>query len=233
MNSGLTLTTASAFRENDTHAGLSSARPLATLVGFYFAFRLVFVLLATRVFFRDPQDGATVSLACNYLLLAAAAFCGMGPARRTLRSIFHLPSVRWVVVFLGFSGVSLLWSVTASLPAAAAFWCAMVADTAIVILLLRDGPLDSVVNSLMRGYIWGGCAIALLAWLLPAQSDLRLGDEQFLGPNQIGWACAFAFFCAQYLMRKKDGNWTVHAILLAVTLLRSLSKTTIIAFVRG
>jgi O-antigen ligase len=109
----------------------------------------------------------------------------------------------------------------------------MAADTAIVVLLLRNGQVDSVVNSLMRGYIWGSCAIAIVAWLLPAQSDLRLGDEELLGPNQIGWSCAFAFFFAQYLMRRKIGNWTMPALLLAITLLRSLSKTTIIAFLAG
>jgi exopolysaccharide production protein ExoQ len=136
-----------------------------------------------------------------------------------------------VLVYLSFSGVSLIWSVTASLPAAAAFWCAMVADTAMVVLLLRIGEVDDVVDSVMRGYIWGSCAIALVAWLLPAQSDLRLGDEELLGPNQIGWVCAFAFFFAQYLILKKSGKWTISALLLAVTVLRSLSKTTIVAFV--
>ena len=56
----------------------------------------------------------------------------------------------------------------------------------------------------MKGYVWGACAIAAIAWMLPSQSDLRLGDEEFLGPNQIGYACAFAFFFAQYLMRRKE-----------------------------
>jgi O-antigen ligase len=127
----------------------------------------------------------------------------------------------------------LLWSVTASLPAAAAFWLAMASDTAIVVLLLRIGPVDAVVNGVMKGYVWGACAIAAVAWMLPSQSDLRLGDEELLGPNQIGYVCAFAFFFAQYLMRCKAGNWVVPALLLVVTLLRSLSKTTIIAFAVG
>jgi O-antigen ligase len=136
-------------------------------------------------------------------------------------------------LFLGFSGISLFWSATASLPAAAAFWCGMAADTAIVLLLLRSATNEWVVNSIMSGYIWGSCAIAVVAWLMPAQSDLRLGDEQLLGPNQIGWSCAFAFFLAQYLVRGRYGKWTIQACLLAVTLLRSLSKTTIIAFLAG
>jgi hypothetical protein len=207
--------------------------PFAVSVGFYLSFRLFFPLLAVRVFGQDAQYGVIFSLALNYLLLVLAAVGALGTAPSALPSVLRLPSFRWVLLFLGFSGISLLWSVTASLPAAIAFWVAMVADTAIVILLLRRGPLDVVVNSLMRGYIWGSCAIAIVAWLMPTQSDLRLGDEQLLGPNQIGWSCAFAFFLAQYLMRRKSGNWTIPALLLAVTLLRSLSKTTIIAFLIG
>jgi O-antigen ligase len=82
----------------------------------------------------------------------------------------------------------------------------------------------------MKGYVWGACAVAIIAWLLPAQSDLRLGDEELLGPNAIGYLCAFALFFAQYLAREKDGKWGAAALLLGVTLLRSLSKTTIIAF---
>jgi exopolysaccharide production protein ExoQ len=211
----------------------TAVMPFAASVGFYLSFRLFFPLLAVRVLGQDAQYGVVFSLALNYLLLVLAAVGALGTAPSTLPSVLRLPSFRWVLLFLGFSGISLSWSVTASLPAAMAFWVGMVADTAIVVLLLRRGPLDFVVNSLMRGYIWGSCAIAIVAWLMPAQSDLRLGDEQLLGPNQIGWSCAFAFFLAQYLMRRKDGNWTVPALLLAVTLLRSLSKTTIIAFLAG
>src|SRR5271163_1135235 len=233
MTANFRAVNATTFIADQARAGSPSAMPLATLTGFYVSFRLFFVLLAVRVFSQDAQTGVTASLALNYLLLFIAAFRALGPARRTLRSIVHQPSFRWVIVFLGFSGISLTWSFTASMPAALAFWCAMAADTGIVVLLLRVDEIDRVVNSLMRGYIWGACAIAVAAWLMPTQSDLRLGDEELLGPNQIGWVCAFAFFFAQYLMRRKNGNWAVPALLLAVTLLRSLSKTTIIAFVAG
>ena len=218
---------------NLARADAYSSMPLAAIIGFYLSFRLVFVLLAVRFFDQEAQAGVIASLALNYLFLVFAAFFTLGPAPRTFHSILHLPGCRWVLVFFLFSGISLLWSVTASLPAAVALWCAMVADTTIVVLLLRASPVESVVNSLMRGYVWGSCAIALLAWLLPPQSDLRLGDEELLGPNQIAWACAFGFFFAQYLMRRKSGNWTIPAVFLAVTLLRCLSKTTIIAFIAG
>ncbi len=224
---------ATAFVSDCTCISSPPAKPLATLIGFYLAFRLFFVLLAVRVFGQDAQVGVVASLAINYLLLVVTAFATSGPGSRTLRSLLRLPCVPWTVVFLGFTGTSLLWSITSSLPAAIAFWGAMVADAVIVLLLLRVELVNSVVNSLMRGYVWASCGIALVAWLLPAQSDLRLGDEELLGPNQIGWVCAFAFFFVQYLMRSKSGNWTVQGLLLAVTVLRSLSKTTIVAFVAG
>jgi exopolysaccharide production protein ExoQ len=215
---------------NQSAVSMTAEMPFAASVGFYLSFRLFLPLLAVRVFGQDAQYGVVASLTLNYLFLLLAALNSLGATPSALPSVLRLPCFRWVLVFFGFSGISLWWSVTASLPAAIAFWIAMVADTAIVVLLLRRGPVDSVVNSLMRGYIWGSCAIAVVAWLMPTQSDLRLGDEELLGPNQIGWSCAFAFFLAQYLMRKKSGNWTMPALLLAVTLLRSLSKTTIIAF---
>jgi exopolysaccharide production protein ExoQ len=201
------------------------------IVGFYFSFRLLSVLIAVRIFRADPQTGVFVSLGLNYILFGLAAFDSLGPGSRTFRSFASTPSFRWSLVFLAFSGCSLFWTSTASFPAAVAFWCAMACDFAIVVMLLRSNPLESTALALMKGYVWGSCAIAVISWMLPSQSDLRLGDEELLGPNQIGYACAFAFFLAQFLIRRNQKGWTLPAAFLAITLLRSLSKTTIIAFV--
>lgn len=200
-------------------------------VGFYFAFRTMAVLVSVRIFGTEPQTGTAINIAVDFSLLLATAFYSVGNTRYPFRQMAKLPGVRWALLFLGFSCCSLLWSSTASLPNSIAYWCAMAADFMIVAMLLRTGPLTEVSDSLMRGFIWGACTVALIAWLMPAQSDLRLGDEELLGPNQIGYLCAFAFFFAQYLMRKKRGNWGAPALLLAITLLRTLSKTTIAAFV--
>jgi exopolysaccharide production protein ExoQ len=216
-----------------SHLEASSSALLPAAVGFFFSFRLLTVLLAVRIFGQDAQIGVATSLILNYLLFAVVAFDAFGPSQRTLRSMLYVPTFRWVLFFLCMSGSSLLWSSTSSLPAAVAFWLAMAIDTAMIVLLIRTRQTEQVIESVMNGYVWGACAIAVLAWLLPSQSDLRLGDEELLGPNQIGYVCAFAFFFAQYLIRRKSGNWGFHALLLAVTLLRSLSKTTIIAFVVG
>lgn len=201
-------------------------------IGYYFAFRVFITLLSVTIFGTSPQVGSGINLAFNFLLLIFAVFCCVGEARWPFTHLARLPSVRWAFLFLGFSGCSLLWSSTASMAAAIAFWCGMAADVAMVILVLRANPYVEVLESLMKGYVCGACVVAIIAWLMPAQSDLRLGNEELLGPNQIGYLCAFAFFFAQYLiMREKRRTWVPAAVLLAITLLRSLSKTSIVAFV--
>jgi O-antigen ligase len=169
----------------------------------------------------------------NLLLFALVVFHSIGAAPETLSSTLKVKNFRWILLFLGFSGCSLFWSSTASLPAAIVYWCAMTADVAMVVLLLRTGPVSGMSFALIKGYVVGACVIAFVAWLLPAESDLRLGDEELLGPNQIGYACAFGAFMAQYLVFRRAGKWKIPAIFLAITLLRSLSKTTIIAFIAG
>jgi exopolysaccharide production protein ExoQ len=203
------------------------------VIGFFFSIRFFFVPLSTHVLNADPQTGVMLSLGLNYILLTIIVFHSIGFAPRTLASLARLPCYRWVLCFLSFSGSSLMWSATSSLPAAIAFWCAMAADLAMVILLLRTDNTIDICSSIMKGYVYGACCIALIAWIMPAQSDLRLGDDEFIGPNQIGYACAFAAFFAQYLMREEQGRWRVPASFLAITLFRSLSKTTIFAFVAG
>ena len=208
---------------------------LPILVGFFFSFRLMIVLLMVRLFQADPKTGAAVGVGLNLFLLVIVVFYSFGPASVKLGPARKIPSIPWVLFFLTFSGCSLFWSVTASLPAAIVYWSALVADVAIVALLMRSGSAGTVSSSLVKGYVYGACAIALVAWLMPTQSDLRLGDEELLGPNQIGYASAFGVFLAQYLNLKNldERSWRFVAGFLAITLLRSLSKTTILAFIAG
>jgi hypothetical protein len=203
----------------------------AAVVGFYFAFRLIAVVVAVRLFDADPQPGVGASLALNYLLLLMAAFLSFGPGVRSSSWFMAIASFRCTVAFLMFSGCSLLWTRSASISAAAAFWCAMAADFTIVVLLLRIGDIKETADALMSGFICGACIVALIAWFLPAQSDLRLGDEEYLGPNQIGYESAFAFFFVQYRMHAGVKGLRLPAAFLAITMLRSLSKTTIVAFI--
>lgn len=199
---------------------------LPGLVGFYFGFRLCISYL---FFQADPQVGAEVSEALNIFLFVVVLFYSLGSAPIKFLSIFRISCFRWVLAFLGLSLCSLLWSVTVSTVIAFAYWFAMAADVAMVVLLLRNGPIDKMSVALMKGYICGACFIAFVAWLSPTMPDLRPGDNDFFSPNAIGFTCAFGVFLAQYLNRIGE-HWKIPVAILGITLLRSLSKTTIAAF---
>jgi exopolysaccharide production protein ExoQ len=216
-------------RPEDELIGNTAVSALPFAVGFYFAFRPFIVLLSARALGVEPQTGTAVNLSLNLLFLVVVAFCCLGQSRYPFTQIMEMASVRWALLFLGFSCLSFLWSSALSLSVSMAYWCGMAADFAILALMLSAAPITVIVDSLMKGYIWGACVGATIAWVIPAQSDLRLGDEELLGPNSIGYLCAFALLFAQYLMRKKAGSWGAPALLLAVTVLRCLSKTTIAA----
>jgi len=206
------------------------ASGLAFAVGFFFSFRIIIGLLAVRLLGVAPRAGSELNLLLDMLLLLLVCFHSLGYAQRTFASMLRLPSIRWVLGFLVFSFCSLAWSATVSLPTSFAYWCGLAADVAIVVLLLRAGSVTGISHSLMKGFVLSACCLALVAWIMPGQPDLRLGDEEFFNTNQIGNLCATAIFLAQYLARRTAGRWGFAIFLLALTLLRSLSKTTIVAF---
>jgi exopolysaccharide production protein ExoQ len=202
-------------------------------IGFYFAFRVVSFLIAVRLFMAEASDGVVASLILNFAFPLVVVFECFGAEPQNAGLLRQLKPFRWVLFFLAFSGCSLVWSSTSSIAAAATYWCAMLADLAMVLLLMRIHPVLDVGCSLMQGFVWGACAVAFSAWMLPAQSDLRLGDEELLGPNQIGYVCALAMFFAQFLIRRKQPLWILPSVFLGVTLLRTISKTTIVALIAG
>jgi len=202
---------------------------LAFIVGFFFAFRAFIIVLSVRILGTDPQTGTAISLAIDGLLLLVVAFSSLGENKRPFRQMTQTASVRWALLYLIFSFLSLLWSESSSLPIAIVYWCGMAADFAAVALLLRARSTSLIAPSLMKGFVYGACLGGAVAWLLPAQSDLRLGDEELLGPNNIAYPLAIAFMFAQFLIRNRPGKWTLHAAFLGLTVFRSLSKTTILA----
>jgi exopolysaccharide production protein ExoQ len=203
---------------------------LPGLIGFWFAARLSITFL---FFQHDPQRGSIVAFALNEFLLLVVLFYSFGADSIPLRLMLRVPPFRWVLVFLTLGLCSLAWSATVSYAIAFAYWCELASQVAIVALILRTGFPPRVAAAVIHGYIAGACLIAAIAWLSPTMADLRPGNDDFFSPNAIGFTCAFAVFLTQYLSRIA-GSWTftrrAAAIFLALTLLRSLSKTTILAF---
>jgi len=200
---------------------------MAGMVGFYFAFRYAIEYL---FFQSEPRAGAAFSLGLNLLLFAVVVFHSLGTADNTLRTTLRVPCFRPAIAFLLFALCSLLWSATISVAVAFAYWCGVAADLAMAVLLLRTGPVDSMSCSLLKGYVWGAGCIAVITWLSPTMQDLRPGNDDFFSPNAIALICAFGVFFAQFLSRS-DRTWNWAATFLAITLLRTLSKTTLVAFI--
>jgi exopolysaccharide production protein ExoQ len=202
-------------------------------VGFYLAAHLCI----TYLFFQaEPQTGAMVAFALQSALVAATAFYSFGPGHERLGAMVRTPPLLWVLGFLAVGLCSLTWSATVSLPVAVGYWIELAGQVVMIVLVLRAGPAEAVVASVARGYMAGASLIALITWLSPTMEDLRPGNNDFFSPNAIGFTCALAIYLLQYLTRR-EGEWrpgsgTV-AVLLAITLLRTLSKTTIAAFAVG
>jgi exopolysaccharide production protein ExoQ len=206
----------------------AASTPLApAAIGFYFAARLCITFLA---FQSDPRIGAYVNFAIHFLLLAVIVFYSWGPARLPLREMLHTRPLRWALAFLLMGLCSLTWSSTASLPVAVAYWCELTAEVATVVLALRVHEPAVAASSMMQGYACGALLIAAVEWLSPTMYDLRPGDDDFFSPNAIGFTCALGVFLLQIVGRRTIFSRFLAGVL-AISLLRSLSKTTIIAFV--
>ena len=198
---------------------------LPGLVGFVFAFRACLTVLW---FQNEPELGAIISVALSFTLLIAAALSTIGSKPSIAASCFRTLTLRWIAAFLALNLISLLWT-AGPLNAAAGYGAAWIADIATIWFILRDTPTEDQAAAVMKGYILGACLMAVVAWSLPALPDLRLGDELYFHPNNIGMICVFGTLMALYLSHEET-NWRWPAFWLALTLIRSISKTSIIAF---
>ena len=199
---------------------------LAGLVGFVFAFRLCLAVL----WFQDaPENASLLSVALSLTLFFAAALSTIGSTPFIPASSFRTPTLRSIAAFLGLVLLSLFWTL-APFTAAAGYWCAWLADVATVWFLLRDGPPQNSAAAIMKGFVSGACLVAIVAWSLPATQDLRLGEEDYLHPNALGFLFSIGTLLAGHLARKNTA-WIWPALFLGATLLRTLSKSAIIAFV--
>lgn len=178
----------------------------------------------------ELQEGSILKLAAGFLVFGLVCFVYLGAPARPWSWLLQPAPIRWVLLFLFFSLCSFFWSEAASLTSSLAYWCGTATDVATVLILLRTGSIADTAINLQKGFIYGACGIALVAWIMPAQYDLRLGDESIFSANSICNVCVFAVFFSQYLRRRNQIKLIFLTVFLLVTIIRSLSKTTIAAF---
>jgi exopolysaccharide production protein ExoQ len=196
------------------------------VVGFFFVFRVGLTFL---LFQADPAVGTIVGLAGDCALLFGAAIYTFGESADSV-AVWQIPAMKWLGGLLLFSLVSVLWTGAQSAATALAYWVGMAANLATVVMIVRRGSAERCTSELMKGAVYGAVALSVVAWIAPVTADLRLGDDVFLHPNTLGLEIAMATLFAQYLVREGAG-WKWIGAGLAITMLRTLSKTTIVAFV--
>ncbi len=205
--------------------GRSFRTPLQLLTGFFFAFRFSVTYLG---FQSDPRTGSIIVLACSALLLAASLTYTLGDNQFSLRCLFASRTMRWLLAYLAMSGFSLFWTSAESILDAGALWAGMVMEVTTVLLLVKKPNVEDRVDALLKGFVVGMLFVGALGWMGPTLPDLRIGDYEFLHPNMIGMYSALAFFLAQHLAFK-ERIWRWACLALGMTLLRTISKTSIIA----
>ena len=221
------MTTASHLFQADssTTSRHSFRTPLQLLTGFFFAFRFSVTYLG---FQSDPRTGSIVVLACSALLLAASLTYTLGDNQFSLHCLFASHAMRWLLAYLAMSGLSLFWTSAESIMDSGALWAGMVMEVVIVLLLVKKPNVEDRVDALLKGFVVGMLFVGALGWMGPTLPDLRIGDYEFLHPNMIGMYSALAFFLAQHLAFK-ERVWRWACLALGMTLLRTISKTSIIA----
>jgi O-antigen ligase len=197
---------------------------MCNVAGFLLAFKPCLTFLLFR---SSPHTGVgvTTALTLAWLLLVLGYTVLAPPRYHRARSAV----ARWIAAYLVLAVVSLGWTTTNSLVVALGYWAGMTADVASIWLLLRYEPLEDNVIRVMRGFIAGAALVAVIVWFAPATADMRLGDEEFLHPNLIGFEFAIATLFAAYLTQlNKAWVWVAGAFF--ITLIRTLSKGAIVGF---
>ena len=199
---------------------------LCKATGFFLAFQ---VCLTFLLFQSKPQLGAgtTIGVTLAWLMIIFGYSVVNPPSRRD-QPTFPKP-LCWIAMYLALGVASLIWTEAGSVAVAACYWSATAADVIIIYVLLCYEPVEQRAFGIMYGFISGAAAVALIAWVIPATADMRLGQEEFLHPNLIGFQFAIAALFAGFLAQEnKRSTWLAGAFV--VTLIRTLSKGAIAGF---
>jgi O-antigen ligase len=205
--------------------------PLAFCAGFVFSSRTIFVLVTGRWLNIGTEPGVLAGFALGATLATIAMLGALGTREHGGVINWTSGPLRWVILYLAFSGCSLFWTASVSAASSALYWLALVADVGVAILLVRGATPDQALDSLLKGFIAGSCFLAIVAWMMPTAPDLRLGDIDYFNTNQIGNLCALSLMMCSLLAARGAAVWRIVPWLLGITLLRSLSKATLAAFI--
>lgn len=204
----------------------------ASAVAFCCFFAKPLQLALTYLFFQDnPKLGTAFNIGVSLLGLYLVILLLIAYGFESRKRIWSRPTM-WVLAYATLSGVSLLWSQSESLLHAFGYWIGFAAEIVTVVLILRSGSTGTIAVYALKGYVYASCVLALIAWMAPGTWEFRMGQQDYLHPNVIGnqfaVAALFAFYLGRHFSGARQWNWM--GIILVFSLLRTLSKASIVSF---
>jgi len=191
----------------------------------------------TFLFFQEQPKVATAVQALISVVFAFLLIFVKVSAKLVLHDVSWPPILKWIILYIGWTGASLAWTRSDSFGSAVGYWTLMLVDLLIVIGMYKLGETERISVAALKGYIAGAYLIDLIA-LIFANGDEngRLGDPAFLHPNNLGHFTAIAALSSLYfwqIAEKSDVRrrwWAVGSLVLSWMVVRTLSKTSIAAF---
>lgn len=207
-------------------------------VAFWFWFFIGIEGCLTILFFQSKPALGTV---VGYLPPAGFAFFLLSGvligSKLQNAEILRPMAAKLLLALLLWAGITLFWTGASSRFSAGGYWATLAVKMFVVLLLLSLGNIERVAIKSLQGLTWGSLVYALVPFLLNARTlEGRLGNEAFLHPNNIGQQMAITCLCTIYLALQSWGSiaqrrpYMVIFVFLLFTLLKSLSKTSILSF---
>lgn len=207
-------------------------------IAFWFWFFIGIEGCLTFVFFQgNPVLGTLIGYippaAFAFFLLTTLLIGGQLQHAEILKPM----SAKMLLALSLWAGLTMFWTGANPRYSAFGYWAILALKILIVLLLFLLGNVEKIAIKSLQGLAWGSVVLGLVPFLLNARTiDGRLGNEEFFHPNGIGNQMALTCLCTIYLALQSWGKvserrpYIVMLLFLLFTLLRSLSKTSILSF---
>ena len=211
------------------------ARTLIFSFWFVFVVREGFAVIGTWLGL-SPSQATAISGGVAALFLAATILLAIVSRRSmSLRMLFgSITPLKWIVLFLASSALSLVWTHADSRAVAFGYYCLLLAMVATVVLQVKGCAPGILLNTATAGIVVGSLALVIIAMFADTGSG-RLGDPDLLHPNTVGKITAIASLVAFHRFRLTNSAgsklfWSLAGMGLMCTLAATLSKTSLGAF---
>lgn len=186
------------------------------------------------IFSGAPEIGTAFNLVASLIVLIVAMSFnikqGSAISQRMTRR------ARMVLIYIVWSGVSIIWTGAASKMVSLLYWGASVIDVLVVLFLFKDANAEKILAQSLKGIVFGASILAVSSvFLFGVGEDGRLHDR-IIHVNAIGFQLSIAALSCTYFILKDrlEGrtniSWCLGFFGLFFALVLTLSKTSILSF---